>query len=387
VPEVSYDSDIGVGVGVLGQWAKLDPHIDPYKLRLSAQAFFSFRGDGAGGVQISLQHHYLILDAPGLAQDRLRLTFSFRFRRESTHGYYGLGNGSVAEKPWEDIDRDADPEAYAAARRYHMVDRIYPVVFLKPRFRLTEVLSLFGELGGIYNRYNVYPGSRLEEDLEGGDPEMLSHLRGLRPHGQVVAAIGLVADTRDDETAPESGHLSEGSIRWGKGLGAALEYAALNITARAYIPIKRERLTFAVRGMFDGIIGNPPMYELVRAGGLIPVREATGGAFSFRGVPAHRYYGKVKLVANLELRMQFFTVKIFGRDLRVGALAFVDTGRVWADWRGTERFDATPGNPLGLKIGGGGGLRLRLGETIMVRIDGAGSPDGWGLYVDVDHIF
>jgi hypothetical protein len=387
VPEFSYDTDVGVGTGVLGQWAKLDPNVDPYKWRLSAQAFFSFRADPAGGLQITLQHHYLTFDVPGLFNDRLRLTFSFRFRRESTHGYYGLGNGSLAEKPWLDIDRDAEPEAYAAARRYHMVDRTYPVFFIKPRFRMTETLSLFGEIGGLFNKYTPYVGSRLEEDLRGGDPVMLSHYRGLAPHGQILGGIGILADTRDDETAPESGHLTEGSVRWGKGIGEEFEYAGFNVTARGYIPLKKDHLTLGFRGLFDGLVGNPPMYELVRAGGLLPVRQATGGAFSFRGVPAHRYYGKIKIVANLELRMQFFTLKIFGRALRVGAIAFVDTGRVWADWRGTQRFDETPGNPLGLKLGAGGGLRLRLGETIMVRIDGAGSPDGWGLYVDVDHIF
>jgi hypothetical protein len=386
VPELSGDTDIGVGTGILGQWAKLDPDIDPYAWRLSAQAYFSFKGNGAGGLIVALQHHYLILDVPEAAEG-LRLTFSFRFRRETTTGWYGLGNGSVAQAPWEEIDRDDDPNAYAAARRYHQVDRIYPVFFVNPRVRMTDALSLFGTLGGLFSKYNIYPGSRLEADLAGNDQELLSRLRGLNPHGQVFGGVGFVADTRDDELAPESGHLTEASVRWGKGLGDPFAFAGINVTARAFIPIKRDHLTLALRGVFDGLIGDPPLYELVRAGGLVPIREATGGAYSFRGVPVHRYYGKVKVIGNLELRIQFFTKTIFNRKLRVGAIAFVDTGRVWTDWRGTERFDATPGNPAGLKLGGGGGLRLRLGETIMVRIDGAVSPDGAGFYVDIDHIF
>ena len=387
VPELSYDSNTGLGTGVLGQWAKLDPVVKPYAWRLSAQVFLSFKPNPDGGLQVSLQHHYLIFDLPGLAEDRLRLAFSLRFRRESTTGYYGLGNGSTATKPWEDIDRDTEPEAWAAARRYHQVDRIYPVFFVSARFRLTDPVSLFGSLGGLYNKYNPYSGSLFEKDLGGHDPELLSHLRGLEPHGQVFGALGVVADSRDDEIAPESGVYAEASVRWARGIGAGFEFGGINAQVRGFAPLKRDHLTLAGRLLFDGLIGNPPMYELVRAGGMVPIRDATGGAFSFRGVPIHRYSGKLKVLANLELRMQFFTFKLFNRPVRVGAIAFVDTGRVWADWRGSERFDDTPGNPLGLKLGGGGGIRLRLGETILVRIDGAGSPDGWGLYVDIDHIF
>jgi hypothetical protein len=65
-------------------------------------------------------------------------------------------------------------------------------------------------------------------------------------------------------------------------------------------------------------------------------------------------------------------------------LGFVDLGRFFADWTPQPALD---GSGLGIKVGFGGGLRLRFGRTLIVRADVGVSADGVGAYVDINHIF
>jgi len=44
---------------------------------------------------------------------------------------------------------------------------------------------------------------------------------------------------------------------------------------------------------------------------------------------------------------------------------------------------------VGIKYGVGGGVRIQWGETVMIRIDMAWSPDAdpIGVYFDIGHVF
>ena len=67
--------------------------------------------------------------------------------------------------------------------------------------------------------------------------------------------------------------------------------------------------------------------------------------------------------------------------------AFVDGGRVWANFfRAAAELDGTG---AGLKYGVGGGLRLQEGTTFIIRFDVAWSPDARpvGVYFNAGQIF
>jgi hypothetical protein len=91
-----------------------------------------------------------------------------------------------------------------------------------------------------------------------------------------------------------------------------------------------------------------------------------------RGVPAQRYYGKIKAFSNVELRSELFSLRILGEDRRFGLAAFCDFGRVWTDYRAHPELDGTG---WGLKYGLGGGLRIASGESFVLRADVGWSPD------------
>ena len=99
--------------------------------------------------------------------------------------------------------------------------------------------------------------------------------------------------------------------------------------------------------MFD----NPPFYELARYDDTF----ALGGQNGVRGVPGQRYYGKVKIFGNVEVRSQLIQFKLFKKELTLGVAAFFDAGRAWAEWARHPELD---GRGWGIKYGTGGGVRF-----------------------------
>jgi hemolysin activation/secretion protein len=139
------------------------------------------------------------------------------------------------------------------------------------------------------------------------------------------------------------------------------------------------------------LLGDPPFYELPRT----DESNAIGGAKGVRGIPAQRYYGKVKIFSNLELRSRLFDFTLFRQKNSFGAVAFADGGRLWSDLPSNSELDQeleaelAPEEGLRLKYGLGGGLRLYGGTSFVVRADVAWSPDARpvGAYLGAGEAF
>ena len=380
LPGVALDSTLGVGLANLLNLAELDPDRGPYRWRLSALTQVFLGRPPGRGVQPTLQLYRFALDVPRLVQDDLRLTTALDVVRLINAGFYGLGNASTAQTPWTAIDADADPVAYAAARRFHEYDRIYVLGRAVARQGIGQDLLLFYGGDASYTWINVYPDSRLAEALSApGGPRLV----GVGRHGRLEGTLGLALDTRDDEIAPTRGRLWEGSLRAGQLLGMPGTYGGLNVTLRLVVAPLTDRLIFASRLMLDVLLGDAPLYELARHGGLFP-GDGPAGPMSVRGPRVQRYHGKVKIFGNLELRSRILTFDLLGKTTTLGLVAFFDAGRVFAD---LVRRPALDGRGLGLHWAAGGGFRYRLGRTFLIRGDLGWSPDGVLFSVDANHAF
>src|SRR5207248_861942 len=115
-------------------------------------------------------------------------------------------------------------------------------------------------------------------------------------------------------------------------------------------------------------IGDVPFYELSR----YDEASALGGANGVRGVPGDRYRGKRKVFGNLEARATLVHFALGKSRYALGGAGFLDGGRVWADLTSAPELD---GRGLGLKYGAGGGLRVHKGDSFVLRVDLAWSPD------------
>ena len=401
LPAINYDSDLGFGFGAVTTLAKFATGYRPYKWRLELLLFAAVKRLPGGGAEVPFHDDYLNFDFPGLLQNRLRITGRAGFRKFANTGYYGFGNDSAAQTPWDDLDPDTDLKAYQAARKFHKFDHIYPLLLVNARIQIwdrstPEQRRRIEALVGLNTTYNIirpYEGSKLEQDIaakqdDTQDGKTLANLlRGTDQHLLLVLNLGVLFDTRDHEYTPTRGTFTEVSVRSSPGVQQGLHYAGVTVNSAWYKAIVGEYLSVAFRGVADVIAGDAPFYELTRFGALMP-RDGPGGGWSLRGVPRQRYSGKVKLIQNLELRSIFLRFNVRKSRFAIGAVAFMDAARIWADTRPTD-LGGTSVDGGTLKLGTGAGLRVRWGETFVVRFDGAYSPTEHtpGFYVDIGHIF
>jgi hypothetical protein len=372
-PLVGGSSDVGIGVGEVSNWALIEPgHDEPYGWKAENGAFITFKPQ-AGGLVIPFQDYYILYTLLDIGpQRRIRLDVRPAVTNESTLKYYGLGNAS----PPPPADVAVGDTEYR---------RVHPTLLVEARVRLAGPFYLL--LGNVYtHNWLQVPGtSLLARDQSMGTPEVQKLLGSFAPHGVDLIELGLQYDTRDSAIVTRQGMFHAVKARFSPAVPGWLpyQYVQLDATAQLFFTPLPRWLSVSWRGVADALLGAPPFYELAR----FDETPAIGGGKAVRGVPAQRYYGKVKLFQNLEARSELFPFTLRNKPFVLGVAAFVDAGRTW-----TELFRAHPdldGTGLGLKYGIGGGLRLQEGRTFIVRADVAWSPDATpiGAYFAAGQIF
>jgi len=373
VPLAGGDSDVGIGGGVVGDWAALAPGRPGFKQRLELQAFITFKLQDGKQLVSPFQDYSLEEIIPHLGPaGRLRLDARIAYTDETTLKYTGIGNASP-------------PLASNLPDTADEYGRLHPTASLEVRTRLRGVFYLLGGVNLTYNRLKVPPGTILAADQQMGSPEVRAILGSFAPHLVALVTAEAQLDTRDDEIVTRNGQFHTLRFRYSPGYGGELpyQYQRLTLTTRLYRSAVGGRLTVRWRGVGDVLWGSPPFYELAR----FDETAAIGGVKAVRGIPAQRYYGKVKLFQNLEVSAAIWTFRLFSKQFTAGPAVFFDAGRTW-----TELAHAHPeldGTGLGIKYGIGGGLRVQEGKTFIVRADLAWSPDATpiGAYFAAGEIF
>ena len=350
-PLVSFNSDHGFGYGGVGGMYLYAPGKAPYAHALGAQVFFSSRG---------VQNHYLRYDGPQLLGP-MRVEGRLEYRRELHSPFFGAGNKSAPDFRGDENDP-----------RYNF-DKGAPGFWVRLRGRPcgdTHPLQSYVGYGWRHTRVDVYETSMLGQEqplgIEGGST------------GQLLA--GVLWDTRDDESDPTVGGVEELALRVsGSATGSRYHYAGITLSERRYLKLS-SRLTLAHRLTLDMLFGDVPFFEWSNTGG-VNVTEGIGGMSSVRGIERNRFSGNIKAFSNTELRFQAANLKVFGQDMRVGAVVFMDFGRVWH-----------PGVPDGKWYewhpGIGGGVRLAR-RAAVIRMDYARSTESGKqrFYLTFGHMF
>ena len=392
-PVAGLDSDDGFGFGARAQLDIPAPGALPYKQSYVVHLFMTTEG---------YHHHRFKFDLVNLGKhEKLRLTGHFAFRAWLNDGYWGMGNGSVHDTQYDDFGKD-DPR-----RSYYHYQLIQPFAHLTLRNELATVgdgrLSGYSSLEARYSIIRSYEGSLLEQEqpygVNGGAA------------GQVT--LGLLWDTRSPETTPESGALLEVSGRvvgmasgetgagGDPGAGDAPQLSAFGgpmLSARGYIPIVPQRLTWATRGMGEWLFGPVPFYEMVHWGGFVPI-AGVGGAETLRGASFGRWRGPGKAVLQNELRIDVLTHRALRREVRWQLVPFADVGSVWGmDLESPALLgDAViPVSRFPLHPAGGLGVRGIFATTLVGRFDVAVAQDvlpngvyepSLGFYLAFDHTY
>jgi hypothetical protein len=373
-PIAGGDSDVGIGVGAVGDWAALEPRKNPaFRWRLEGAAFVTFKTREGPELIMPFQDVYLQLLVPRFGpRERLGLDARLSFTDEHTLKYTGIGNASP---PFP-------PDAQRAIAEH---ERLHPTASVEVRGHLVGHVYLLAGTAYTENRLTVPPDTILAQQQANGPPEVRALLGDFAPHGVELLTAEAQYDSRDDPIVTGDGQFHTLRVRVSPPLGPHLPYSYQRgtLTLRGYrTPIERW-LTISARLVGDVLLGDPPFYELAR----FDETPALGGSKAVRGVPAQRYYGKVKVFGNLEAKSEILPFKIRNKDYVLGVAASVDSGRTWTELGRSN--PALDGTGLGLKVGLGGGLRLQQGRTMLLRFDVAWSPDAdpVGAYFSAGQIF
>ena len=371
VPIAGGDSDIGAGVGEIGDWAAIGPGCSVYCWRLESSAFISFKIRD-GQVIIPFQDYFGVWTLPAVGPDgRLRLDVRPAFTDETTLNFYGIGNQTPFPANTSLPDRE--------------YGRMHPSLSGELRARI--VPHWFLQVGNVYtvNRLTVRPTSLLAQEQTAGPPDVRALLGGFATHGVELIELGVEYDSRDNEIVTTRGMFHALQLRISPRMGSFTPYAyeQIDATSRFYLTPVPRWLTLSWRVVADVLLGDPPFYEMAR----FDDTPAIGGGKAVRGIPAQRYYGKVKVFQNFEVRSELYPFTLGKKRLVLGAAAFFDAGRSWTEL--TRAHPDLDGTGIGLKYGTGVGLRLQEGTTFVVRADLAWSPDARpiGAYFAAGQIF
>ena len=153
--------------------------------------------------------------------------------------------------------------------------------------------------------------------------------------------------------------------------GPSDTYGTLAGELAAYVPLNvKPQLTLALRGGAETRVGAFPFFDAA----------VLGGARGLRGYRRERFAGRTAASASAEVRAKLFDLDTYLLPVAVGALAFVDGGRVWADTPACadvlpEETCATidflavdPDAGDGLQVGYGGGLWFGLLDRAVLNV-------------------
>ena len=149
---------------------------------------------------------------------------------------------------------------------------------------------------------------------------------------------GLTYDTRDQRTCPTRGIYADAfftytaafNAKYGQQADAGYNHLQFNFNFRHYVPVYRDRVTFAYRvGTQNNIAGKSPFYMNTYLNTLFIQRvmyEGLGGANSLRGIMRNRILANGFAYANVELRCKVAKFDIGRQHFYIGLAPFFDLG-------------------------------------------------------------
>ena len=310
LPNASYQSDRGFKYGGRIHIIDYDDGtLTPFKWNFSLEASNTTKNQ---------VESVAFLDVPHIFGPFSRFDIMLQYNRLLYDDYYGIGN-DVA-------DHSESPIKFGSSSpmdsRYHNFKSQTLALVWNIQLPLKDQLKILTGLGFYKRAITVFdPPSKLAQDSPVGMAGGYSN----------YIRLGMIYDTRNEETTPTQGVWSELLLEMAHSfLSSDYHYRRMTLTDRRYFAIF-PNLVFAQRILFEVMPGNPPFYEMSVLGHSFKKQEGLGGVYSLRGIPRHLFIGPHKIVANFEMRFKVTARTILNQPLTFYVHAFSDAGRVWTD--------------------------------------------------------
>lgn len=217
---------------------------------------------------------------------------------------------------------------------------------------------------------------------------------------------GISYDTRDTEAATKSGIWADAFLYGSPDfVQKRNHYLNLALHWRHYVPLVKDKLTFAYHVAFQGtLLGEMPFYMLSNIAALSlrqVISDGLGSYNTLRGTLYNRMLGQAYAWSNFELRWFIYDFKLWGINLGIAINPLMDLGMVVVPYR-LDRMRSSgdaqifrdggwsrSGDKLHMSYGGGAKLSVDYNfilsveyATPVIKNDGPGS-----LSISVNYIF
>ena len=411
LPAVSFDSDLGFQYGLIGNLFNYGDgsYYPDYKWSLYGEWSRTTKGSGT---------NQLFFDSKYLLPYGLRITADLSFLTEKALDFYGFNGFEAAYHPEFEEDEGDDTAKYIS-RMYYRHERKITRVSVDFQGALSgRKLRWLAGFGRFDNKIATVDIEQLNKGLD--DDKKLPPVETLydkyvnygfigeeEKDGGAINSLklGIVYDTRDNEPNPNTGFWIEAIAMTAPSFLGNSEsaYTKLALIYRHYIPVVKDKLTFAYRLGWQGTVdGETPFYMqpyMITTNTKITKSDGLGGAKSLRGVLRNRVVGDAFTYANLELRYKFLKFNQWNQNFYVALSGFGDFGTI------TKRIDINksllPTYELysdffdmeedKLHSAYGLGLHVAMNENFILAIDyglAGNKKDGnSGMYISIGFLF
>ncbi len=388
-PDLSSDPVNGFGYGgeasLYFNGKRTDPFFEytPYRVSLDFVVFNTTRN----------QREFMAkLDVPYLFSTKWRLRMEGGYEANPNLLYFGVTEQTLkglSYYPRNDSSLSPIKDASYADYEKNLtgVNQFYNTYFKKEavlnvsmeRSFMEGKLRLLAGYEAAYVNFSPFKGNSLvlRDETRGT-------IVGLTKGVVQIWQLGLIYDTRDLETDPNSGVFAELTNETSlKAAGSLYDFnktfAHFNFYKKLF-PSTFKKMVLAGRVAFGYTALNAPFFEYQDEWSSEGSIEGLGGPNTLRGYKQSRFLGRAMSFNNLELRCRFAQATLLKQHLAFSAVPFIDAGAVWDDLSRIGNFN-------NYRVSEGLGLRIAWNINTILRFDYAVSKEDHQFFFNLAHAF
>ena len=378
LPVVGFDSDLGFQYGAcvdifnFGDGTRYPRYF--YKFNVEVSRYTK----GSGVFRFYADMPYLIKDT--------KLFFDLTYNYSKKFEFFGF-NGFEASTfdPYASIEGVKSGYHFIKRNTLRFVGSMQRPLFFVPNLNWVAGLAYYNvvtdriNLEGYESQVTLYEnyvsaGIIKENEKNGGN---IAQLR-----------LGLNYDSRDHNSDPSKGIYAEYTLTGSSDFIDGNGYNSLiqNFMWRHYVPIYKDKLTFAYRlGVQHKIAGNVPWYMINNINTPFFQKmytEGLGGVVTMRGVNRNGVLGDGFVLGNAELRWHFLDFKFINQNWQLALSPFFDAGMIIQPFREKELKEAEienvelySGDKESIHTSAGLGFKIIMNRNMILGVDAGRALD------------
>ena len=377
LPVLGYDADLGFQYGVCCDIFNFGDGSNYPRYNYKFNVEVSRYTKGSGVFRFYSDMPYLIKDT--------KLFFDVTYNYAKKFEFFGF-NGFEASNydPYELVDTKSGYH-FIKRNQFRFVGSMQRKFFNVPNLNYVVGLAYYNiktdrmNLEGYEDQVTLYE-NYVANDIIKADEKNGGNIAQLR--------LGMIYDSRDHNSDPSKGIYAEYTLTGASDFidGNGYNYLTQTLLWRQYIPIYKDKLTFAYRlGVQHKIAGSTPWYMINNINTTFFQKmytEGLGGVVTMRGVNRNGVLGEGFALGNVELRWHFLDFQFINQNWQLAFSPFFDAGMVIQKFREEEMIAAEAtisptveggmlysGEKESLHTSAGAGIKIIMNRNMILGVD------------------